>query len=281
MKYITVRSIATMLVALTIVVGTAVNATDHSSKSESIDEEALTRRITEQVMRELQKDEYLQRQIERGIENYIRKQKRAQAQAKNQRAREANERAKSVRRVSASRDHIRGNRDAELSLIEYSDFECPYCKRFHPTANKVLEAYEGRVNWVYRHFPLGFHNPSAQKQAEASECAAELGGNDAFWAYTDALYERTRSGGKGFPMNGLVPLGGELGLDTDAFRQCLKSERHAARVKEDFSEGARSGISGTPGHVLLNNKTGEVRLRAGAVPYAALKAEIDRMLADK
>ena len=109
--------------------------------------------------------------------------------------RQAAQQAKNVRPVSAERDHIYGNPDAPISLIEYSDFECPYCKRFHVTAKSVVEAFDGKVNWVYRHFPLAFHNPGAQKQAEASECASELGGNDAFWKYTDALYARTKSGG--------------------------------------------------------------------------------------
>ncbi len=87
--------------------------------------------------------------------------------------------------------------------MEYSDFECRYCKRFHPTAKAVVQAYAGKVNWVYCHFPLGFHNPGAQKQAAASECANELGGNYAFQKYTDAIYARTRSNGKGFPVANL------------------------------------------------------------------------------
>jgi protein-disulfide isomerase len=182
------------------------------------------------------------------------------------------------RRVSADRDHIYGNPDASVSLIEYSDFECPFCKRFHLTPKKLVEAYDGKVNWVYRHFPLAFHNPGAQKQAEASECAASLGGNDAFWAYTDLIYERTRSNGKGFPIAGLVPLAKEIGLDAAGFGECLKEGRFAKRVKEDYEEGTRVGITGTPGNILLHNETGKVIPRPGAVPYDTLKDLIDELL---
>jgi protein-disulfide isomerase len=183
-----------------------------------------------------------------------------------------------VRRVSAERDHIYGNPDASVSLIEYSDFECPFCKRFHPTAKKIVEAYDGEVNWVYRHFPLAFHNPGAQKQAEASECAAALGGNDAFWRYTDLIYKRTRSNGKGFPISKLVPLAKEIGLEEAEFRQCLDEGRFAERVKEDIEEGSRVGITGTPGTILLHNTTGEVIPQPGAAPFNTFKQLIDQLL---
>ena len=183
-----------------------------------------------------------------------------------------------MRRVSAKRDHVFGNPDAAVSLIEYSDFECPFCKRFHATPKAIVDAYGGKVNWVYRHFPLAFHNPGAQKQAEASECAAALGGNDAFWMYADRIYERTRSNGNGFPLAGLVPLAEEIGLDGDAFRECLESERYAARVQEDYDEGVAIGISGTPGTVVLHNGSGEAIPRPGAVPVEALRELVDRLL---
>jgi protein-disulfide isomerase len=87
-----------------------------------------------------------------------------------------------------------------------------------------------------------------------------LGGADAFWRYTDAIYARTSSGGKGFATDQLTPLATELGLDGQAFQQCLDSGRHADRVAEDLQEGSSIGITGTPGNILLNNVTGEVRL---------------------
>lgn len=235
------------------------------------DEQELVNRIKDAVIKELRKSGALDKAIDAGIERYVRKQKKAQARA-------PNERAKKVRPVSRKHDHIFGNPNAEVSLIEYSDFECPYCKRFHPTPKQLVKAYDGKVNWVYRHFPLDFHNPGAQKQAEASECAAELGGNDAFWKYSDLIYQRTRSNGKGFPIAKLVPLAVEIGLDKKSFSKCFNSGRHTKRVKEDIANGVLSGITGTPGNILLNNKTGAVKAMSGAVPFKKLKTAIDRLL---
>ncbi|MBC8259981.1 MAG: DsbA family protein [SAR324 cluster bacterium] len=223
-------------------------------------------------------DEYLAQKIEEGIKQFIQKQRLAQQQAELKRIRDAGKKANNVRRVSEVRDHIFGNPNAEISLIEYSDFECPFCKRFHPTAKRIVEEYNGKVNWVYRHFPLGFHNPLAQKEAEASECASELGGNEMFWEYADLIYERTNSNGKGLPTESLVPMAEEIGLDADKFAECLESGRHAERVQEDFREGSEIGITGTPGNVFLHNKTGKAVLKAGAYPFDALKLEIDQLL---
>src|SRR5207237_7967826 len=103
-------------------------------------------------------------------------------------------------------DHVYGNPNASITLIEYSDFECPYCKSVHLTAKRVVDESRGQVNWVYRHFPLEMHNPGAQKQAEASECAAELGGNEAFWKFADAVDPATGPGGKGFRQDHAPPL---------------------------------------------------------------------------
>ncbi len=270
--------IARLPAFLAIAIGLAV-PTGQAEEGASIDEAALVERIKAEVLKELRESDFMREAVEAGIKDYARNQQEARLKAREEQARLASEKAKNVRRVSGERDHIYGNPDAEISLIEYSDFECPYCKRFHATAKSVVDAYAGRVNWVYRHFPLAFHNPGAQKQAEASECAYEQGGDEAFWKYTDALYARTSSGGKGFPLDKLIPLADELGLDRAMFKDCLDSGRRAARVREDFQEGSESGITGTPGNILLHNETGEVSLHSGAKPLQVFKREIDRMLA--
>ena len=242
------------------------------------DEQKLVEKIKEAVMKELRESDFLSQEIELGIQNYIKKQQQAQVAARAEEERQANEKAKKVRRVSASRDHVYGNPNAPVSLIEYSDFECPFCKRFHATANEIVDAYGGKVNWVYRHFPLAMHNPGAQKEAEASECVAELGGNDAFWKFANAIYARTKSNGNGFPLDQLVPLGKEIGLDEKQLKECIDAAKYASRVQEDLDEGIQVGITGTPANFLLRNDTGEVILKVGAQPSDAIKPDIDKLL---
>ncbi len=266
------------LVVCGLLIHSLAQAEETGPATAQVDEETI-QRIKQEVIQELLEEGFLEQQIELGIQSYVKKQREAQQAAKAEQARAQGEKAKRVRRVSADRDHIYGDPDAKISLIEYSDFECPYCKRFHSTAKSLVDAYPGQVNWVYRHFPLSFHNPGAQKQAEASECAYEQGGDEVFWQYTDAVYARTKSGGKGFPLDKLTPLAEELGLDGAAFQDCVDSGRYAARVKEDFDEGREAGITGTPGNILLHNGTGEAKLEAGAQRLQTLKNKVDEMLA--
>ncbi|MEL0585382.1 MAG: thioredoxin domain-containing protein [Candidatus Thiodiazotropha sp. (ex. Lucinoma kazani)] len=238
--------------------------------------------IAEEVQKEIRRlideENILDRAIERGIESYIEKQRRAAAANKD---RIRAQHARNLRPVSAVRDHIYGDPNAPISLVEYSDFECPFCKRFHPTAKQLIDQNSSKVNWVYRHFPLAFHNPGAQKQAEATECAAELGGNRAFWRYSDLIYQRTSSNGNGFPIDKLPPLAEEIGLDAKAFRDCLDSGKMSGRVKEDHEDGIKAGISGTPGMIFLNHDNGDVFATAGALPLAQLQAAVDRLLSVK
>jgi protein-disulfide isomerase len=98
------------------------------------------------------------------------------------------EAAASMPAVSDS-DHFRGSRDAKVVFVEYSDYDCPFCSRLHPTLKRLVDEYDGRVAWVYRHFPLTQLHPQARDVSIAAECAAELGGNDAFWEFTDRYFE--------------------------------------------------------------------------------------------
>lgn len=173
-------------------------------------------------------------------------------------------------------DHVRGDKNAPVTIIEYSDYECPYCQRFHPTMQQVMEQYKGKVKWVYRHYPLSFH-ANAQKEAEAAECITELGGNNAFWAYTDAIFERSSVGGTGFPLQGLGPLAKELGVNQTKFQQCLDSGKYATKVQEQMAGGQQAGISGTPGSIVLA-KDGSAKLISGAYPFEEVKSYIDAAL---
>jgi len=82
-------------------------------------------------------------------------------------------------------DYVGGNKDAKFSLVEFSDIDCPFCKRFHPTAQKLVDTYKGQVNWVYRQFPLDQLHPNARMKAQGARCAGKLGGAEAFWKYLD------------------------------------------------------------------------------------------------
>lgn len=176
-------------------------------------------------------------------------------------------------------DHIRGElKNYEVTLVEYSDFECPFCKRFHPTAEALVAAFPDKVNWVYRHFPLDFHNPAAQREAEASECVAELAGNEAFWRYANAIYAATPSNGEGVDEAGLERLAKDEGIDPGRFSECLASGRHVKRVDEDFREGQAVGVTGTPGNFLRDNRTGRTLVRPGAIDLDRLKRDVATLL---
>ncbi len=180
-----------------------------------------------------------------------------------------------VKKVT-DKDHIRGAADAPITLLVYTDYECPFCKSFHPTMEQLMKDYEGKIRWVYRHYPLSFHQ-NAQKQAEATECVAELGGNDKFWEYSDAIFARTTSNGTGFALDQLGPLAAELGVDQQALQTCLDDGKYAKLVQDSVAEGSAAGVSGTPATFLIDQK-GKSQLLVGAQPLTTFKTAIDKLL---
>ncbi len=175
-----------------------------------------------------------------------------------------------------SGDYIRGSKNAQLTLVEYSDLECPFCKRFHPTMQQVMKEYGDKVRWVYRHYPLSFH-VNAQKEAEATECAGKLGGNNAFWKYVDTILERTTSNGSGFALDKLIPLAKELGLNEAKFQACLDSGEFTQKIKDQIATGTEEGVTGTPGTIIIDSK-GQTQLIPGAVPFEQVKPLIESAL---
>jgi protein-disulfide isomerase len=148
-----------------------------------------------------------------------------------------------ARPISAD-DHIIGNRNAKIVILEYSDLDCPFCKNFHATMKQVV-ANNGDVAWVYRHYPIPQLHPDAAKKAEATECAWEQGGNDAFWAYSDKLFETK------YALSELPNLAGILGLNVNTFSSCLSSGKYAAKVQADIEDGSKMGVNGTPSSFIL------------------------------
>ena len=189
-------------------------------------------------------------------------------------------------------DHILGNPNAPVMIVEYSDTACPFCKAFHPTMLQIMNDYgaDGKVAWVYRHFPLNkpdangrILHPNAGKEAEALECAAEQGGNDKFWAYTNRLYEITPSvtgqSPQGLDQTELPKIAEFVGLDVDVFNQCLVSGRFASKVEKHYLSGINAGVAGTPHSILISRNGTKVPV-SGAQPYSVLKAGIESMLAE-
>lgn len=164
-------------------------------------------------------------------------------------------------------DHVYGPANAPITLIEYSDFECPYCRRHFETVNQIKAEFKDKVRVVFRHFPLDFH-PNAQKAAEASECAADIGGNDAFWKIHDKIFTA-----EDITVTGLKKLAKEIGLNESKFNDCLDSGKMADKVMGQASEGATFGVQGTPAN-FVNGK----EIAGGARPYEEFKAAIEEAL---
>lgn len=189
-----------------------------------------------------------------------------------------------------SEDHIFGNPDAPIKIVEFSDIECPFCKDFHLTLKQVVSFYGGKVAWVYRHFPLDQLHSKARKEAEATECAAELGGppgsetgNEKFWAYTDRLMEITPSN-DGLDLAKLPEIAAYIGLDRAAFESCLKSGKHAEKIESYLQDGVKSGGRGTPYSIVVS-ENGKKYVIPGALPFTnpdpngpSVKAIIDKAI---
>lgn len=164
----------------------------------------------------------------------------------------------SVPAVTAA-DHVQGPADARYTLIEYSDYECPYCARLH---NRVMPELRKRMGddlrIVYRHRPLAMHNPEAKRAALAAECVADLGGEKAFWRFTDRLF--------GQDSGGLAAVARQVGIDGDKFSPCLDDKRHADRVQRDLKQARRLGVRGTPTMYVRRTGASEARRIRGAQP---------------
>jgi len=174
-------------------------------------------------------------------------------------------------------DHIRGNPNAPILMIEYSDYDCPFCKNFHETMNRVMDEYgqDGRVAWVYRHFPLEQLHPNAPAIAHASECVAELGGNEAFWTFSDLIFEE-RGRNEATDLARLPEFAETAGVDPEEFQSCQDSGRYTEEIEADVEEAIAAGGQGTPHTIVqVGDQRGVIN---GAQPYSAVKQVIDRLL---
>jgi len=194
------------------------------------------------------------------------------AQKKEQQAKLAD----SLKPVSPD-EHILGNPNAPVKIVEFSDIECPFCKRFHPTMHQIMDEYgkDGKVAWVYRHFPLSIH-PKATPEAEATECVWEQGGNELFWKYLDALFEASATNNQ---TDDAVPsqVAKKLAVDMDKYTKCVTARTYQTKVQADVKDGLAAGVSGTPYSIVIapNGKKFPIN---GALPYESVKIVIDLAL---
>lgn len=179
-----------------------------------------------------------------------------------------------VRALIEDNDPVHGDKNAEISIIEFSDFQCPFCARAHFGAladfRKSSYFTNGEVNLVYKHFPLNSIHPQAQKSAEASLCAHE---QDVFWEYHDTLFENQEDwSSRG--TSAMKEYAQQLGLDTGDFNNCLDGGKWASEVNKELAQATASGGRGTPFFVIVNTETGQATSISGAYPWSEFEAAI-------
>jgi protein-disulfide isomerase len=161
----------------------------------------------------------------------------------------------------------RGPHDAKVEIVEFSDFQCPFCQQAYPTVQRILSSYGDRIKFVYRHYPLPNH-PNAFPAAEAAACADAQG---KFWEFHDRLFANSSQ----LSDDALKQHAAALGLDTAAFSSCLDDHQMKAKVEKDFQDGEMAGVTGTPAF-FINGRPLE-----GAQPFELFKRDIDEELALK
>ena len=237
----------------------------------------------EQLLKQLENTGALDKAVQKSLERLRQKSIALQKLEQEKQEKHKLELARNARKVDQKNDFIFGNLDATVSIIEYSDFECPYCQRFSDTPLELAREMPNQVNVVWRNFPLPFHNPMAIIEASAGICIGKQGGNDAFWKYVDMIFKNTRLNGQGLaPENGQDPLlkiVKSYGLNAEKFEECMSSPEVQKQISNDIQDGVTSGINGTPGVILVNHKTGKVDVMAGAVSIEALRDAVKDLLA--
>ncbi len=179
-------------------------------------------------------------------------------------------------------DHIKGNPDAEVLIVEYSDFECPFCSGFHGTMSRIMDEYgdSGKVAWVYRHMPLDRIHQKARPSSEASECVANLAGAEKFWDFADAMFANQEENLEASKMREIAL---SLGVDGGAYDTCVSERTYQDRVEKDYQDGLNIAKVdpnfGTPYNILISKDGVQIPI-IGNQPYAQVKAAIDAALTE-
>lgn len=183
--------------------------------------------------------------------------------------------ANTIRPVSGD-DYILGNPNASIVMIEYSDYDCPFCKQFHTTMHQILDEYgvTGRLAWVYRQFPLVDLHPNATSISEAALCVGDIGGNSAFWTFSDIVFE-SRQDTEFTNVTKLPEFAVAAGVDKALFNDCVASDRMLDDLKADMADGLAAGAQGTPYTVIqVGNQQAVIN---GAQPYDNVKGIIENL----
>lgn len=171
-------------------------------------------------------------------------------------------------RPPSSQDHIIGSPNAPVVIVEYADLQCPYCTLIHPTLKRIVSESNGNIAWVFRNLPLESIHPEARPAAEAAECVAGLKGNDAFWKFTDAIFNDQQDIDAAL----YARTAASLGIDPKAFSDCVAQKRYTDRIDLDSAEAITNGAQGTPFSVVVGKKTSQAF--SGALPYERIMAVI-------
>lgn len=186
--------------------------------------------------------------------------------------------------VSVDDDPVLGDKNAPVTLIEFSDYECPFCKRhFTQTHPEIVKNYidSGKVKLVFRDLPLSFHDPMATTEAIAANCAREQGGDAAYYVMHDMIFEKTTSNGNGLTKDNLYQFAADQGLNAGNFKTCLDSEKYKDEIAKDLTDAQAANANATPSFIIGKSDpsgTFQGSLLVGAQPYSAFQTIIDQML---
>ena len=181
-------------------------------------------------------------------------------------------------------DPMKGSKNAPVTIVEFSDYECPYCKQF---ATETLPQLQSRyidmnkVRFVYRDLPLISHEPAATSEARSANCAREQSGDVGYFRFHDRIFQTTKSGGSGVTIDQLIEMAKLIELDTKQFEACYRSDRYGDEVKADYDEAQRIGAKVTPSFVIgKTQENGEVEgvMIEGSAPFSLLQTIIDPLL---
>lgn len=188
--------------------------------------------------------------------------------------------------VNIDDDPVLGDKSsAKIAIVEFSDFECPFCQRFHQdTYDQILKEYvdTGKAIFVFRDFPLSFHDPVASETANAAQCVFELKGDKAYYDFAQAYFKDTAANGAGLSSTTVENIAKDIGVDVSKFNKCVDEDRYSNEIQADLADGSAAGITGTPGFIIGTlDGDGNVDgvIIPGAQPFAQFQTIIEEQLA--